>query len=84
MANTTGTLEEAVYRRQIYKQQQANMIVDAQQEPRYWEGVQVRRIVWEEGRRDLGVTACSRQGVDCCPEGVSTAGATLQSTTRHT
>lgn len=39
----TGTLEEAVYKRQIYKQQQANMVIDGAQEPRYWEGVQVRR-----------------------------------------
>lgn len=36
-----GTLEEAVYKRQIYKQQQSNMVIDGTEEPRYWEGVQV-------------------------------------------
>eukprot|EP00879_Flechtneria_rotunda_P017956 GHRR01018820.1.p1 GENE.GHRR01018820.1~~GHRR01018820.1.p1 ORF type:complete len:1037 (+),score=418.95 GHRR01018820.1:777-3887(+) len=36
----TGTLEEVVYRRQIYKQQQANMVLEGVQEARYWEGVQ--------------------------------------------
>jgi hypothetical protein len=40
-----GTLEEAVYKRQIYKQQQSNMVMDGVQEPRYWEGVQVRQMV---------------------------------------
>jgi hypothetical protein len=32
-----------VYKRQIYKQQQSNMVIDGAEEPRYWEGVQVRR-----------------------------------------
>lgn len=30
-----------MYKRQIYKQQQSNMVIDGAQEPRYWEGVQV-------------------------------------------
>jgi hypothetical protein len=30
-----------VYRRQVYKQQQANMVLEGRQEARYWEGVQV-------------------------------------------
>lgn len=34
-------MEETQYRRQIYKQQQSNMIIDGAEEPRYWEGVQV-------------------------------------------
>ena len=37
----TGTLEEAVYRRQIYKQQQANMSVAGTREKRFFKGVQV-------------------------------------------
>jgi hypothetical protein len=39
-----GTLEELVYRRQVYKQQQSNMVLEGKQEARYWEGVQVRRL----------------------------------------
>jgi hypothetical protein len=30
-----------VYRRQVYKQQQSNMVLEGKQEARYWEGVQV-------------------------------------------
>jgi hypothetical protein len=45
-----GTLEEAVYKRQIYKQQQSNMVIDGVAEARYWEGVQVSKgpscMVW--------------------------------------
>ena len=37
---TSGTLEEIVYQRQVYKQQQSNVAVDAAQERRYFEGVQ--------------------------------------------
>jgi hypothetical protein len=41
--DAAGTLEEAVYKRQIYKQQQSNMVIDGVAEARYWEGVQVSR-----------------------------------------
>ena len=36
----SGTLEELVYTRQIYKQQQSNLVVSGEEEPRYFEGVQ--------------------------------------------
>ena len=35
-----GTIEEMVYQRQVYKQQQSNVAVDASKERRYFEGVQ--------------------------------------------
>jgi hypothetical protein len=35
-----GTIEEIVYQRQVYKQQQSNMAIDAVKERRYFEGVQ--------------------------------------------
>jgi len=41
MYAVTGTLEEAVYKRQIYKQQQANTVLEGAEEARYFEGVQV-------------------------------------------
>jgi SNF2 family DNA or RNA helicase len=37
---TSGTLEELVYQRQVYKQQQSNMAVDGVEERRYFDGVQ--------------------------------------------
>ena len=37
---TSGTLEELVYQRQVYKQQQSNVAVDGVEERRYFEGVQ--------------------------------------------
>ena len=37
---TSGTLEEMVYQRQVYKQQQSNVALDAVKERRYFEGVQ--------------------------------------------
>ena len=37
---TNGTLEEIVYQRQVYKQQQSNVAVDGLEERRYFEGVQ--------------------------------------------
>jgi hypothetical protein len=43
MYAVTGTLEEAVYKRQIYKQQQANTVLEGAEEARYFEGVQVVR-----------------------------------------
>jgi hypothetical protein len=45
----TGTLEEAVYRRQIYKQQQANMSLAGTREKRFFLGVQVGVGVWVVG-----------------------------------
>lgn len=54
----SGTLEEAVYKRQIYKQQQSNMVIDGAQEPRYWEGVQV-------GCVDRSSSAAAHRQVDC-------------------
>lgn len=36
----TGTIEETVYSRQVYKQQQANMAVEGATERRYFEGTQ--------------------------------------------
>ncbi len=38
----TGTLEEHVYRRQIYKQQQSNVAVEGTTERRLFTGVQAR------------------------------------------
>jgi SNF2 family DNA or RNA helicase len=35
---STGTLEEIMYSRQLYKQQQSNIAVENAQEPRYFEG----------------------------------------------
>lgn len=35
---SAGTLEEIVYSRQIYKQQQSNVAVENAREPRYFEG----------------------------------------------
>lgn len=40
-----------MYRRQVYKQQQSNMVLEGKQEARYWEGVQVGLIE----RAQLGV-----------------------------
>jgi superfamily II DNA/RNA helicase len=37
---TSGTLEELVYQRQVYKQQQSNVAVEGVEERRYFEGVQ--------------------------------------------
>lgn len=60
-----GTLEEAVYKRQIYKQQQSNMVMDGVQEPRYWEGVQVRQMVPAQHLHQLEASVFgSRAG--CC------------------
>jgi len=36
---TVGTLEEIVYSRQLYKQQQANVAIENAQEPRYFDGM---------------------------------------------
>ena len=43
----TGTLEEMVYNRQIYKQQQANSAIEGARERRYFEGV--KGVPGEEG-----------------------------------
>lgn len=37
---SNGSLEELIYKRQIYKQQQSNMIVEDTREVRYFEGIQ--------------------------------------------
>lgn len=37
---SAGTLEEIVYSRQIYKQQQSNVAIENAKEPRYFEGKQ--------------------------------------------
>ena len=37
-ALSTGTLDEIVYSRQLYKQQQSNIAIENAQEPRYFEG----------------------------------------------
>ena len=34
----SGTIEEMVYSRQIYKQQHANMVIQNMDEARLWEG----------------------------------------------
>lgn len=39
----TGTVEEQIYRRQIYKQQHTNQVVYGVDERRHFEGVKVRR-----------------------------------------
>ena len=35
---SVGTIQENIYRRQFYKQQQANVAIENIQEPRYFEG----------------------------------------------
>ncbi|KZZ89096.1 DNA excision repair protein [Ascosphaera apis ARSEF 7405] len=40
---SSGTIEEIVYARQIYKQQQANIAYNASEERRYFQGVQQRK-----------------------------------------
>jgi hypothetical protein len=57
-----------VYKRQIYKQQQANMVIDGAQEPRYWEGVQVRPCSRQHRRssRVFYRTAVCHTVFGCC------------------
>lgn len=43
----SGTLEEMVYDRQIYKQQQANTAIEGARERRYFEGV--KKVKGQEG-----------------------------------
>lgn len=40
-----GSLEELVYSRQVYKQQLSNIAISGKMEKRYFEGVQVRKMI---------------------------------------
>jgi hypothetical protein len=85
----TGTLEEAVYKRQIYKQQQSNMIIDDVEEARYWEGVQVRGAAPRAHKSGAAVMR-RRAACSCCCRGPLGAvcrtptSNTLLSTRQHT
>lgn len=41
---SAGTIEEIMYSRQVYKQQQSNVAVENMQEPRYFDGEQTMHL----------------------------------------
>ena len=60
-----GTLEELIYSRQLYKQQQSNMAVHGTRERRYFEGVQgVKGQVRDSGQ---GYQAAAQSGSHRAP-----------------